>query len=70
MGNQAHAQLCKVWARIEKKSHSLWAFTLHNKIHKWMINSKRTQTKTPKFYSIQTTPDEKVGLAKTMKKKL
>jgi hypothetical protein len=31
---------------------------------------KRTQTKPPKFYSIQTTPNEKVDLATTMKKKL
>lgn len=49
MGNQAHAQLCIVWTCIEKKSHSLWASTLHNKIRKWMINSKRTQKKHPNF---------------------
>jgi hypothetical protein len=31
---------------------------------------QKNTDKTPKFYSIQTTPDEKVDLATTMKKKL
>lgn len=49
VGNQAHTQLCIVWACIEEKFPQPLGFTLHNKIHKWMINSKRTQTKHPNF---------------------
>jgi hypothetical protein len=69
VGNQAHAQLCNGVGPYCGKIPQPLGFTQHNKIHKWMINSKKNTDKTPKFHSIQTTPDEKVGLATTMKKK-
>ncbi len=75
MGNQAHPRVAMQWCGpvLRKNPTTFGLLPYTTKIHKWMINSKRTKTKHhPNFTPSkpnQTTPDEKVGLATTTMKK-